>query len=330
MKAVVTLWIVATLVFAGCLADPGAIEAATKFVTIGTGGVTGVYYPTGSAIAKMMNNNRKVYHMKVTAEATGGSVFNINAIVSGDMDLGLAQSDRAAQAWTGVSEWKDKGPQKDLRAVFTLHHETVCLIAAVDSGIDKCSDLKGKVVAIGNPGSGTLQNSLDAMSICGLTPDDLGKAEMVKAAEAAGLLQDGRVDAYFYTVGHPNGSIKEAAAGRTEVKFVPFPNVDELVKKKPYYSKAYIPVKTYPGVKNDKDVPTFGVKASMLASVKTPDEVVYAVTKEVFENFDEFKKLHPAFANLKKEEMVQGISLPFHPGALKYFKESGLDKYLPK
>ncbi len=300
----------------------------TKFVTIGTGGVTGVYYPTGGAIAKMVNEKSDEYGLKVTAEATGGSVFNINAILAGDMNLGLAQSDRATQAWLGRAEWKDRGPQKDLRAVLTLHSETVCLIASVESGIEECSDLKGKIVAIGNPGSGTLQNSLDGMSTCGLTESDLGQAEKLKASEAAGLLQDGRLDAYFYTVGHPNGSLKEAAAGRITVRFVPILNVDHLLEKKPYYSKGIIPIEYYSGVENEKDVPTFGVKAGLLTSTNESDTVIYAIVKEIFENFDEFKKLHPAFARLKKEEMVQGLSMPFHPGAMKYYKEAGLDRFI--
>jgi TRAP transporter TAXI family solute receptor len=310
---------------------PGNPAAArTKFVTIGTGGVTGVYYPTGGAISSLVNKKRKEYGLKVTVEATGGSVFNINALVSGDMELALAQSDRVTQAWKGVVEWKKTGPCKDLRGVLTLHSETVCLIAAVKSGIRKCSDLKGKIVAIGNPGSGTRQNSLDAMSTCGLKISDPAKAEQIKAAEAAGLLQDGRLDAYFYTVGHPNGSIKEAAAGRTKVRFVPLPDSDRLIAEKPFYSKAVIPVRFYPGVENKKDVPSFGVKACLITTTKVPEEVVYAVTKEVFENFDTFRKLHPAFSTLKKKEMVQGMPIPFHRGAIKYFEEAGLAEYVKR
>lgn len=302
--------------------------AGTKFVTIGTGGVTGVYYPTGGVIGKVVNKNADRYGIKVTVQATGGSVFNINSIVTGDMDLGLSQSDRVTQAWDGTNEWKAFGPQKKLRGVFTLHSETVCLIAAKDSGIKECSDLKGKIVAIGNPGSGTRQNSIDALSTCGLTVDDLGQAEMIKAAEGAPLLQDGRLDAYFYTVGHPNGSIKEASAGRTEVRFIPFPNTAELLKKKPYYSKAEIPIEFYPDVLNKEDVPTFGVKACLVTNKDLPDEVIYAITKEVFENFRELKSLHPALSKLKKREMVKGMPVPFHPGAMKYFKETGLDKHI--
>lgn len=313
-----------------CISFACPALAATRYVTIGTGGVTGVYYPAGGAISKLVNKQRAVYGLKLTAEATGGSVFNINALSSGDMDLGLSQTDKAYQAWHGQDEWKDSGPQKDLRAVFTLNPETVCLIASVKSGVKTCADLKGKTVSLGNPGSGTRYNALDAISTCGLTLHDLGKAEALKLAEAAGLLQDERIDAFFYTVGHPNGSIKEAAAGNVKVQFVPITNVDELLKKSPFYSKAFIPVNLYQGVENREDVPTFAVKACLLSAAKVPDEVVYAVAREVMENFDTFKALHPAFERLTKEEMLQGLPVPAHPGALKYYKEAGLEKFIQK
>lgn len=302
--------------------------AANKFITIGTGGVTGVYYPTGSAISKLMNQKTSIYGFKVTAEATGGSVFNINALGVGDLDFALSQSDKASQAWTGQEEWKEKGPRKELRGMFCLNSETVCLIASVNSGIKSCADLKGKIVAVGNPGSGTRQNAQDALSTCGLKFSDLAQAESLKPVEAAALLQDGRLDAYFYTVGHPNGSIKEAAAGGTKVRFIEFPDVEALLLKNPFYTKTAIPVSLYSGFDNSGDVPTFGVRACFLTTDKMTDTIVYSITKEVFENFDTFRNLHPSFSDLKKEEMVTGLPVPLHPGALKYYKEVGLDKVI--
>jgi TRAP transporter TAXI family solute receptor len=138
------------------------------------------------------------------------------------------------------------------------------------------------------------------------------------------LLQDGRIDAFFYTVGHPSGAIKEATAGRRKVHFVPITGVNKLLKKYPYYAKAHIPIKLYPGATNTKDVSTFGVKATFVTSAKVPDRVVYAVTKEVFDNFEAFKKLHPAYQVLTKKNMLEGMSAPIHPGAMKYYKEAGL------
>ncbi len=308
--------------FAG--ATSTTAQAKTTFVTIGTGGITGVYYPTGGAIAKMLNKKRKIYHIRATVESTGGSVFNINAVLSGDLDFGICQSDRQYQAWNGLAEWKDKGPQKNLRAVFTIHPESVTLVAADDAGIKTIQDLRGKRVNIGNPGSGQRQNSIDALTNAGIDYKKDIKAESAKAAEAPGLLQDGRIDAFFYTVGHPSGAIKEATAGRRKVHFVPITGLDKLLAKYPYYAKAYIPIKFYPTATNKENVPTFGVKATLVTSAKTPDKIVYAITKEVFDNFEAFKKLHPAYSVLTKKNMLEGMSAPMHPGALKYFKEVGL------
>ncbi len=302
-----------------------AVAGKTTFVTIGTGGITGVYYPTGGAIAKMVNKKRKEYGIRATVESTGGSVFNINAIMSGDLEFGVAQSDRQYQAVQSIANWKDKGPQKDLRAVFSIHPETVDLIAAVDANINSLADLKGKRVNIGNIGSGYRKNAIDALVANGLDFNKDFHAESLKAAEAPGLIQDGRIDAAFYTVGHPSGYYKEATSGVRKVKFVPIENVDSLLAKYPYYAKAVTRVtELYPGAKNDANIPTFGVKATFVTSAKVPDNVVYAIVKEVFDNFESFKKLHPAYAGLTKQNMLEGLSAPFHPGALKYYKEVGL------
>jgi TRAP transporter TAXI family solute receptor len=326
MKKLVTLCAVASLTL--LLAMASLASAKTTFVTIGTGGITGVYYPTGGAIAKIVNQKRDVYGIRATVESTGGSVFNINAVLSGDLDFGVTQSDRQYQAVKGLEEWKDRGPQKDLRAVFSIHPETIVLCAAEDAGIKTVADLKGKVVNLGNHGSGTLQNSIDALVAVGIDPEKDIKAEYIKAAEAPGLLQDGRLDAFFYTVGNPSGAIKEATAGKRKVRIldVTGPGVAKVVKEKPYYAEATIAISDYPGAANDKDVKTFGVKATLVTSAKVPADVVYAITKEVFENFDQFKSLHPAYAHLTKESMLEGLSAPIHEGAMRYYKEAGLLK----
>jgi len=308
-------------------------QAKITFVTIGTGGVTGVYYPAGGAISKMVNAKFKKYHIKMTVESTAGSVYNINAVLSGDLDFGICQSDREYEAWNGLAEWKDKGPQKNLRSVFGLHNESITLVARADAGINSVYDLKGKRVNLGNPGSGQLQNAKDVLKAFGISLSDI-HPEYVKAVEAPGLLQDGRIDAFFYTVGHPNGAIKEATSGRIKVKIIPIAGkpVEKLLKTHPYYAKSEIPVKKfYPMAANKKDVVwTIGVKALVVTSKNEPDNVVYAITKEVFDHLDQFKKLHPAFATLTKKNMLEGMTAPIHPGALKYYRESGLIKYIPK
>lgn len=323
-----TLLLAVAVVFGSVMAFGAFTEAvqAKTFVTIGTGGITGVYYPTGGAIAKMVNKKRKEYGIRATVESTGGSVFNVNAVMAGDLEFGVVQSDRQYQAVKGIADWKDKGPQKDLRAVFSVHPESVTLIAAVDAGINSVADLKGKRVNIGNPGSGHRKNAMDTLAAVGLDVEKDIKAESAKAAEAASLLQDDRIDAFFYTVGHPNGSIKEATSGNRKVKIVPITGsaIDKLIADNSYYAKAVVPKAAYPNAQNEGDVTTFGVKATFVSSAKVPDDVVYAITKEVFENFDAFKKLHPAYQVLTKKNMLEGLSAPIHPGAMKYYKEAGL------
>ena len=327
-KLSLILLAIALLAVVGCKKDEAAVSGGREFVTIGTGGVTGVYYPTGGAISKMVNKKSDEYNLRVTVESTGGSVYNVNAIMSGDLEFGIVQSDRQFQAFNGTADWEGD-PQKDIRAVFSIHPESVSLLASDDSGIWSLEDLKGKTVNIGNPGSGQRGNATDILMAAGIDPDSDINAEGLKAAEAAGMLQDGRIDACFYTVGHPNGSFKEATSGTKDVHFVPMEGapVEALVSEFPYYAKSVIPVvSNYPGASNDGDVNTFGVKATFCTSAEVSDEVVYAIVKEVFDNLDEFKALHPAYSVLTAENMLDGLSAPLHSGAEKYYREVGLIK----
>jgi TRAP transporter TAXI family solute receptor len=312
----------APLAFAGALAAGGAATAQEKFITIGTGGQTGVYYVVGQSICRLVNRNTAEHNLKCTAPSTGGSIANINAIKAGDMDMGVAQSDWQFHAYNGSSEYKDNKFDK-LRAVFSVHGEPFTVVARADSGIKTFDDLKGKRVNVGNPGSGqraTMEVVLDAM---GWSMNDFALASELKPAEQSAALGDNKVDAIVYTVGHPNGSIQEATS-TVEARLIPVtgPAIDKLIAENPYYAAATIPGGMYPGTPDD--VNTFGVKATFVTSADVPDDVVYTVVKAVFENFDRFKGLHPAFANLKEEEMISdGLSAPLHPGAEKYYRERG-------
>jgi len=306
-------------------AGSSAIHAQEqRFVTIGTGGVTGVYYPAGGAICRLVNMNRKEHGIRCSVESTGGSVYNLNAIRAGELDLAVAQSDWQYHAYNGTSQFKDEGPNKKLRAVFSLHPEPFTVVDSKGSGIKNFEDLAGKRVSVGNPGSGQRATAEVLLDEMGWTMDKLGYAAELKAAEQSQALCDGNIDAFFYTVGHPSGSIKEATTSCDSVLV----NVDnkatkKLIKENPYYRKAIIPGGMYRG--SDEDVTTFGVAATFVSSTDVPEKVVYQVVKAVFENFDSFKRLHPAFANLKKSEMVSdALSAPLHPGARKYYKEAGL------
>lgn len=324
-KATIFVVALAAVALAVTGITPVTATAATKYLTIGTGGVTGVYYPTGGAIARIVNKKKAEYGMRLTVESTGGSVFNINAIMEGDLEFGVVQSDRQYQAFNGSpdSEWDGK-PQKNLRALFSVHPESITLCAAVDAGINSVMDLKGKRVNIGNPGSGQRQNSIDALTALGIDYEKDIQAESLKAAEAPGMLQDGRLDAFFYTVGHPSGAFKEATSGTRKVQFIEVKLPASFYEKFSYYAPSVVPVMgNYPGAANKSDVASFGVKATFVTSSKVKDKYVYGLVKEIFENFDDFKKLHPAYAVLTKENMLQGLSAPLHPGALKYYKEMG-------
>ena len=324
-----SVWLCAALLLMSFVFSPNPmpVQAETRFAAIGTGAVTGVYYPTGLAIAKIVNEKRRTYGLRCTVESTGGSVFNVNAVMSGDLEFGVVQSDRQYQAVHGTAEWTDMGPQKGLRAVFTIHSESHVLCASENSGVGTVPDLKGKAVGVGNPGSGQRGNFIDMLSEYGMTYDDLGRAEGLKASESSKLLQDGRIDAFVYTVGHPSAFFKEATAGRIKVRFIPFDRdkIAALIKRHPYYVPAEIPMEYYPGALNkERFVPTFAVKATLVTRDDVPEDMVYAVTKEVFEHFEDFKKLHPAYEHLTKEGMLQGMTAPIHPGALKYYREAGL------
>ena len=305
-------------------ADDPATAAEQKFITIGTGGVTGVYYPTGGAICRLVNKGRKEHGIRCSVESTGGSVYNLNTIRGGELDMGVAQSDWQHHAYNGTSKFEDAGAFGDLRAVFSVHPEPFTVVARADSGITSFDDLKGKRVNVGNPGSGQRGTMEVVMAAKGWTMDDFSLASELKSAEQSQALCDNKIDAMVFTVGHPSGSIKEATTSCDSVIVsVTGPEIDKLVSDNAYYRKATIPGGMYRG--SDSDVETFGVGATFVSSTATPAETVYAVVQAVFENFDDFKKLHPAFANLKKEEMVKdGLSAPIHDGAAKYYKEAGL------
>lgn len=315
-----------TALVAASVALMSSTASAREFVTIGTGGVTGVYYPTGGAICRLVNKDRKEHGIHCAVESTGGSVYNINTIRAGELDMGIAQSDWQFHAYNGTSKFEEAGPFKELRAVFSIHPEPFTVVARADSGIKNFQDLKGKRVNIGNPGSGQRGTMEVVMEAMGWTTDDLKLASELKAAEQSKALCDNKIDAMVYTVGHPSGSIKEATTSCDSVLVnVTGPEIEKLIAEHPYYRHATIPGGMYRG--SDEDTQTFGVGATLVSSTNTSDEVVYTVVKAVFENFDDFKKLHPAFENLKKEEMVKdGLSAPLHPGAEKYYKEAGLLK----
>jgi TRAP transporter TAXI family solute receptor len=315
------LKLTAAVLAAGTMMAPAV--SAQDFFTIGTGGVTGVYYPTGGAICRLVNKGRKEHGLRCSVESTGGSVYNINTIRAGELEFGVAQSDIQFNAFNGTEQFEAEGPFEDLRAVFSIHPEPFTVVARADAGITSFDDLYGKRVNIGNPGSGqraTIEVLLEAK---GKSTSDFALATELKAAEQSAALCDNQIDAMVYTVGHPSGSIQEATTACDSVLVtVAGPEVDTLVADNPYYRKATIPGGMYRG--NDADTETFGVAATFVTSTAVSEETVYQLVKGVFDNFDDFKGLHPAFANLTEAEMVsEGLSAPLHDGAARYYRERG-------
>lgn len=325
-KTLATAVVTAGLGFGAAAISATAIAAEQSFITVGTGGVTGVYYPTGGAICRLVNRTRKEHGIRCSVESTGGSAYNVNTIRAGELDFGIAQSDVQYNASRGEGQFNEAGAYSDLRAVFSLHPEAFTVVARADANASEFDDLQDKRVNVGNPGSGQRSTMEQLLDLRGQDMDIFSLAADLRAAEMSSALCDNRIDAMIYVVGHPSGSIKEATSScKSNLVNVRGDYVDQLLKKYPYYRRAVIKGGEYNG--NPEDTHTFGVAATLVTSAKTSDEKVYQLVKAVFDNFETFTRLHPAFADLKKEEMVSaGLSAPLHPGAEKYYREAGLLK----
>ncbi|GGI97134.1 TAXI family TRAP transporter solute-binding subunit [Halopseudomonas pertucinogena] len=297
--------------------------AQQNFITIGTGGQTGVYYVVGQSLCRLVNRGTSDHNIRCNAPSSGGSVANVNAIRGGEMDMGVVQSDIQYKAYEGVENFADAGPFTDMRAMFALHGEPLTIVARADANIKHVKDLKGKRFNIGNPGSGQRDTMDVVMNALGWTIRDFALASQLSASEQAAALGDNNIDAMVYVAGHPNGSIQEATTTVDSVIVaVDGEEIDGIIEEHPYYAKATIPGGMYRG--NDEPVNTFGVRATMVTSAKVPEETVYQTVKAVFDNFDRFKRLHPAFAELKEQEMIsESLSIPLHDGAVRYYKERG-------
>lgn len=293
------------------------------FITLGTGSQTGVYFPVGGAIKQVVETATDG-SLRVSVATSGGSVQNINDVLSGAIAIGIAQADKQYQAYNGLSNWEGT-PNPSLRFLFSLHPEVVTLIAADPSGIRSLDDLRGKRVNIGSPGSGQRGNATDIFTTLGIDPDRDLQAESLTVAECAGMLQDGRIDAYFYTVGHPNGSITEATTGRLPVRFIPVTGMDALIETSPFYSVTEVPVSLYPQAVQDGPVPSIGMLTTVVTHENIPEDLIHTIVSAVLNDLDTLRQQHPALQSLTLEGMIRGRHAPFHPGALRAFRDAGLD-----
>ncbi|PYF82461.1 hypothetical protein DFP75_103289 [Marinomonas alcarazii] len=313
----------AAVVVAGGVSATSSFAADVEHFSVGTAGQTGVYYVVGQSICKMVNRDAREHNLRCSAPSTGGSIANLNSIRSGGLNLGIVQSDWQYHSYHGTSNFKDIGPYEDLRAVFSLHSDIFTLVVRDDANIQTFEDLKGKRVNIGNPGSGQRATMLTLMEKKGMKLSDFKLAGELKSSEQSQALCDNKVDAFVMVAGHPVANVKEATSTcATHILDVNGEAVDSLINEFPYYSYATIPGGMYEGTPND--VNTYGLKATLVTSTATSEKTIYNLVKSVFENFERFKRLHPAFANLDPKEMISaGLTAPLHDGAVKYYKERG-------
>jgi len=311
-----------SIVGALALATSIVSAAEQKFVTIGTGGQTGVYYVVGQSICRLVNRGIADHDIKCNAPSTAGSVGNINAINAGEQDMGIVQSDWQYHAYNGTSRFEGNS-NKELRALFSVHPEPFTLVVRKDANISNFDELKNKRVNVGDAGSGTRGTMEVVMAAKGFTSRDFSLQSELKSAELASALCDNNIDAITFTAGHPSGAMQETSVScDSEIVPVIGPEIDKLIADLPFYAKAIIPGGMYKGT--DADVETFGVYATFISSTNTDTETVYQVVKAVFDNIARFKKLHPAFANLNEQDMItNALSIPLHDGAVKYYKERG-------
>lgn len=293
-------------------------------IVIGTGGVTGVYYPSGGAICQMVNQLRAELGISCARESTGGSVYNITTIRQGGLDVGIAQSDWQFHAYRGSDRFEEAGAFPELRALFSLHSEPFTVVARADTGINVFEDLRGKRVNVGSPGSGQRGTMELLMEELGWDMSVFAEAREIEPSEQSGALCSGEIDAFVYTVGHPSSAIQEAMSTCDSVLVeVDGPVIDRLIETHPYYARAVIPAGLYRN--QGSDVTTFGVKATVVTSTRLRDSTAYGIVKSVFDSIERMRRMHPSFATLEENTMINdGISIPLHSGAARYFREQGL------
>ncbi len=308
-------------------------KSNNKIVIIATGKVSGVDYPAGGAISGIINKKSQLYGFRTYVEVTGGPVYNINAVLSRKLDFAIVQSDWQYYAYDGLKnantpdEWQNNGALKNLRSVFSLHDKLITLAATVKSGIHTIEDLKGKRINLGYHGSYQHQSALYVLNAAGLSEKDIQPFNK-KVDESLRDLENDDLDAIFITTAHPSLKLLTAVSGREQLRLIPIENQisQKLLKLQPFLTHGIIPIKAYPGLANKKDVPALGFKASLVTHKDMDDHIVYAITKEIFENFDSLKLSHPAYSTLKKETLLRALTAPIHRGALRYYRETGLIK----
>jgi len=300
-----------------------------KFINIGSGGITGQFYASAGYICDLVNKSRKSlkHNLRCTVESSAGSIGNLRGIQRGELDVAVAQSDWQYHSYRGTSRFKEDGKNKDVRFLMSLHHDMIHVLVQKGSGIKTLDDLRGKRVNTGNVGSGTEGTTYEILKYAGIDPKDFKLDSKLTSREVGSALCDDKIDVLF-TPQSPPGSLVIEPANLCDIEIVPIegPGIDKLVADSPYYSKSVIPGGIYRGVA--KSTATFGVVATLVANGKNlSEEAAYILIKSVFDNFESFKKRSQSFSSLtRKGSSTAGRTVPYHPGALRYYKEVGLVK----
>ncbi len=301
-----------------------AFAAAPVNLTISTGSVSGVYYPAGGAICRLLNKSQKQHQLRCSVTTSEGSIANIQKLRNNEVPLAIVQSDIEHHAFTGATEFAQSGPMPQLRALFSLYSEAFTLVVREDSHISQLSDLVSKRIDIGNPGSGERATMEILMQQLNWKQTDFSQIYGLHADERAQALCDNQIDAFVYVAGHPNGAIREAT-NSCDAKLLSLPpeQITSILKAHPEYSAATIPGGLYRD--NDTDTATIGVTATLLTTDKLDDETAYQVVKAAMENLEQLERSHPALKGLKPENMTHvGLTVPLHPGAARYYREHNI------
>jgi len=296
---------------------------ASSFITLGTGAVSGTYYPTGKNICKLVNKYKNTTNIRCSVESTKGSISNIKSVTNKELDLAIVQSDILYNASHGYKTFKNN-PKKDIRSIMAIYPELFTLVVSKISNIKTIQEIKNKKINIGNPGSGNEVTTLQLLKVLNIKMNEL-QGSRLDSSDMPDALSNNKIDGYFYMIGHPASNIKYAT-NNTDAKIIPIEGkfIDKLITQNPYFIKSFIKGGIYKG--NSENINTFGVKAVLIANKTTSDYVVYNFVKAIFENFEQFKLMHPSYENITKKSLLDGISAPLHNGAKKYYKEIGLIK----
>jgi TRAP transporter TAXI family solute receptor len=318
MKKIIALLLVVAMftMMIGCSNESGAGGQENRFITIATGGSSGAYFALGGTLSNLLNDN--LDYVNASVQSTGASAVNSTLIGEGKVELAFAMNDVVNYAYTGTETFVDKGAVENIRGIASLYPNFVQVITVEGTGINEISDLKGKKVGVGAPGSGTEVNARQILQAHGLTYDDID-ADFLSYAEAVEQIKNGAVDAAFLTSGIPNAAIMDLATTK-DVKIVPIRKdvIEALAKDYPFYSSEMIPADTYD---NAEDVETAAVMTLLVTSSDVPEDVVYDITKTLFENLDAMGNTHASGKKISLDKVEIGMPIPLHPGAQKYYDE---------